>query len=128
RHRLIHDMNSTAATYPDDRMLPQLFEMQARRVPEETAIICDNREVRYRELDALANRLAAALRRRGWGVGDRIGVFLDRSPELIAGLLAVLKAGAAYVPLDPSHPRGRLAYIIENSGVAAIVTRAALAD
>ena len=128
RRRLIHDMNRTEAAYPDDRTLPQLFEAQVRRVPEATAVICGNREVRYRELDGMANRIAAAL--CGWGCrsGDRVGVFLERSPELIAALLAVHKVGAAYVPLDPSHPHGRLAHIIANSGLAAVLTQTALAD
>ena len=121
-------MNCTATAYPDDRTLPQLFEAQVRRVPEATAVICGNREVRYRELDGLANQIAATLRGRGCRVGDLVGVFLERSPELIAALLAVHKVGAAYVPLDPSHPQGRLAHIIVNSGLAAVLTRTALAD
>jgi amino acid adenylation domain-containing protein len=128
RHRLIRDINRTATAYPDDLTLPQLFEAQVRRVPEATAIICGNREVRYRELDALANQIAATLRARGCRVGDRVGVFLERSPELVAALLGVHKVGAAYIPLDPSHPQGRLAHIIVNSDLAAVLTRTALAD
>jgi amino acid adenylation domain-containing protein len=128
RHRLIHEMNRTATAYPDDRTLPQLFEAQVRRAPDATAVICGNRELRYLELDGMANKIAAALRGRGCRPGDLVGVFLERSPELIAALLAVHKVGAAYVPLDPSHPQGRLAHIVANSGLAAVLTRTALAD
>ncbi len=80
------------------------------------------------ELDGMANKIAAALRGRGCRPGDLVGVFLERSPELIAALLAVHKVGAAYVPLDPRHPQGRLAHIVVNSGLAAVLTRTALAD
>ena len=128
RHRLVHGINCTATPSPDDRTLPQLFEAQVQRVPEAVAVICGNREVQYRELDSLANRIAHTLRHHGCRVGDLVGVFLERSPELIAALLAVHKVGGAYVPLDPSHPQGRLTHIIANSGLVAVLTRAALVD
>ena len=125
RRRLISDINATTAPCPD-LTLPQLFERQARRSPEAIAVICQDRKMRYGELEALANRFAALLRRHGCGARDRVGVFLDRSPELVAGLLAVLKTGAAYVPLDPSYPRGRIADIAGSADLAVMLTTKAL--
>src|SRR5262249_23323594 len=122
------ELNCTAAAYPEDQGLPQLFEAQVRRDPAATAIVCGDRRVAYGELDRMAHRIAAALSRRGPRSPRPIGVFLDRSPELVAALLAVHKAGAAYVPLDPSHPRARLDYVIENAGLAALLTRSTLEE
>jgi amino acid adenylation domain-containing protein len=106
--------------------LPQLFQAQAKRTPEAIAVICGELGMSYRELDAASNRLARQLQRRGVEPRSRVAVFLDRSPELVVALLAVLKSGSAYVPLDPAYPAERLQYLFENSRAAALITRASL--
>jgi amino acid adenylation domain-containing protein len=101
---------------------PVLFEEQVERSPEATAVIFEGRATTYRELNSRANRLAHYLRSREVKSGDLIGICLPRSSEMIATILAIWKAGAAYVPLDPTYPPLRLAGMIEDSSPAAIVT------
>jgi amino acid adenylation domain-containing protein len=108
---------------PDSRTLPQLFAEQARRTPDEIAVVCGGQALSYRELDERSDRLAQALRRRGVVRGSLVGICLERSFALITTLLAVLKTGAAYVPLDPHYPRGRIAEIIDNAQPLLLVTR-----
>jgi len=118
--------NRTVARHPEHLTLPRLFQAQAERTPEAIAVTCGELGMSYRELDAASNRLAQELRRRGVGPHSRVAVFLDRSHELVVALLAVLKSGSAYVPLDPAYPSERLQYMLENSRPAALITRASL--
>jgi non-ribosomal peptide synthetase component F len=119
--------NRASSSTPEHLTLPQLFQAQARRTPEGIAVVCGEfRVLSYRELDAASNRLARELRRRGVEPHSRVAVFLDRSHELVVALLAVLKSGSAYVPLDPAYPSERLQYMLENSRPAALITRASL--
>lgn len=115
RAHILHDLNAYVA--PPDRYatMAQPFEEQARRAPDRIAIeATDGRRLTYAELDAAANRLAHWLADQGVGPGDRVGVCMQRSPELIVAIYAVAKAGAAYVPLDPDLPDGRIAFMIED--------------
>ena len=102
--------------------LHHLIESQTMRTPNEVALRSGAVDLTYRELDAAAERLAARLRRRGAGPETFVGICLERSPELIVGLLAILKAGAAYVPLDPTYPSTRLEFIVNDAALRAIVT------
>ncbi len=126
RRRLTLDWNRTEAEFPLERNVVDLFEARVAAAPDAIAVVCDGQSLRYAELDAAANRLAHELRARGYGDGRRVGVFLKRSPELIVTLLAILKAGSAYVPLDTGNPPERLAYIVGDAGLAAVVARASL--
>ena len=128
RHELIAANNRTRATYPEHLTVPQLFEAQARRTPDALAIVCGDRSMSYRDLDIASNKLARELRGRGVEPASRVAVFLDRSPELMVALLAVLKSGSAYIPLDATYPMERLQYVFENSRPAAIITRASLRE
>ncbi|MFF5456121.1 non-ribosomal peptide synthase/polyketide synthase [Streptomyces sp. NPDC012950] len=101
---------------------PEAFEAQVRRAPGAVALVCEDRELTYAELDADANRLARLLAARGVGAEDVVGVALPRSPELVTALLAVMKAGAAYLPLDSDHPQDRLAYMLQDAGARTVVT------
>ncbi|MEV7615019.1 amino acid adenylation domain-containing protein [Streptomyces sp. NPDC089799] len=103
---------------------PDAFEEQVRRAPHSVALVCEDRELTYAELDAAANRLARLLAERGVGAEDVVGVALPRSPELVTALLAVMKTGAAYLPLDADHPRDRLAYMLDDAGARTVVTTA----
>ncbi|ATB48688.1 non-ribosomal peptide synthetase [Corallococcus macrosporus] len=127
RHRLLREWNDTAVDLPLPDSLHGLFEQQVARRPDATAARFESRAVTYRELDEQANRLANRLRQLGVEPGHRVGIFLERSLELLVGLLGILKAGAAYVPLDPLYPPDRLAHILDDSGVSLLLTEPALA-
>ncbi|HEU0079910.1 MAG TPA: AMP-binding protein, partial [Longimicrobiaceae bacterium] len=103
------------------------IERQARLTPEAVAVVRGGESLTYAELDRRANRLAHELRGRGVGPEARVGVCLDRSPELLVGLLGIWKAGGAYVPLDPAYPAERLRLAVEDSGAGTVVTREHLA-
>jgi amino acid adenylation domain-containing protein len=128
RHQLVVENNRTSAIYPRHLTLPQLFEAQARRTPEAVAVVCGEYRMSYRELDLASNRLAHELQRRGVDPASRVAVVLDRSPELMVALLAVLKSGSAYIPLDPTYPVERLQYIFESARPAALITQASLRE
>jgi amino acid adenylation domain-containing protein len=121
RQALVADGNRTTATHPD-LTLPELFDAQARRTPAAVAVACGEATLSYAALEAAANRLAHALRQRGVGRGSRVGICLERSPDLVVALLAVLKAGAAYVPLDPAYPPARLAQIVGDARPVVVLT------
>ncbi|NED81891.1 amino acid adenylation domain-containing protein, partial [Streptomyces sp. SID11233] len=101
---------------------PAAFEAQVRRTPQAVALVCEDREIGYAGLDAAANRLARLLSSRGVGAADVVAVALPRSPELVVALLAVMKAGAAYLPLDADHPRDRTAYMLADAGATTVLT------
>jgi amino acid adenylation domain-containing protein len=124
--RLIREKNGDSRV-TTDALLPGLFELQADRVPEGIALTVDGETLGYRELDRRSNQLAHRLRRLGVGPEVKVGLFLPRSTAMVVGLLGVLKAGGAYVPLDPDFPEDRLALMIEDAGLAAIVTQDAIA-
>lgn len=117
--------NQTALDVPDLR-LHELFERQCDRVPEHAAIRCRDITVSYRDLDARANRIAHALRQRGAQRGALVGVSLARGIDMVATVLAVLKTGAGYVPLDPDFPADRLSYMAQDAELAVLVTDSAL--
>ncbi len=104
------------------------FELQAARTPDAAALHAENAVISYRELNSRANRLAHALRARGLGSGSRMGICIGRSPEMIVALLAVLKSGAAYVPLDPAYPRARLEFMLQEAAPALVLSSRELAQ
>ncbi|MEV3988477.1 amino acid adenylation domain-containing protein [Streptomyces sp. NPDC049837] len=106
---------------------PAAFERQVRRSPDAVALVCEERELSYAELNAAANRLARLLIARGVGAEDVVAVAVPRSPELVVSLLAVMKAGAAYLPLDADHPQDRIAYMLSDAGARTVVTTRDLA-
>ncbi|HVS37748.1 MAG TPA: amino acid adenylation domain-containing protein, partial [Gemmataceae bacterium] len=125
-HRRFADWNDTAAEFPDV-CAHDLIEAQAERTPDAVAVEFAGEARTYRQLNERANRLAHHLRGLGAGPGTLVGVCLERSADLIAALLGVLKSGAAYVPLDPTYPRERLAMMLADAQPIAVVTEAALA-
>ncbi|GAA2327192.1 amino acid adenylation domain-containing protein [Streptomyces cuspidosporus] len=126
RTRVLEEWNDTAADYPSHLCVHQLFADQARRRPDAVAVACGDRTLTYRELDERSDRLASELAARGARPGELVGVALSRSPELLVGLLAVLKAGAAYVPLDPVYPPERIAAMADDARLRLVVTESAL--
>src|SRR5262249_54967894 len=109
RHQVVREWNATATDYPRDLCLHERIALHARRTPGEVAVVSAGSPLTYRELDLRANQLAHRLRRMGVGPEVLVGVAVERSLELVVGLLGVLKAGGAYLPLDPSYPAERLA-------------------
>ncbi|HEU0053417.1 MAG TPA: amino acid adenylation domain-containing protein, partial [Longimicrobium sp.] len=124
----VAEWNRTAAPYPADRCIHHLFEDQARRAPAAVALTHAGRSLTCGELDARANRLARHLRDMGVGPEARVGVCMERAPELLVAILGVLKAGGAYVPMDPSHPAERIGYVLDDSGVGVLLTQEALRE
>ncbi|GAB2728292.1 amino acid adenylation domain-containing protein [Streptomyces bullii] len=121
RARLLGDFGVAPREVPG-LSWPAAFEEQARRTPDAVALVHEDRELSYAELNAAANRLARLLAARGVGGEDVVAVALPRSPELVICLLAVMKAGAAYLPLDADHPKDRIAYMLEDAGARTVVT------
>ncbi|KAB0511213.1 non-ribosomal peptide synthetase [Pseudomonas extremorientalis] len=124
REQILVEWNATARDYPRQRCVHQLIEEQVARTPEATALRFNDITLSYAELNHRANRLAHRLIEAGVGPDVLVGLALERSIEMVVGLLAVLKAGGAYVPLDPEYPRERLAYMLEDSGVKLLLTQA----
>ncbi|MER5747007.1 amino acid adenylation domain-containing protein [Streptomyces sp. NPDC002225] len=125
-HRLVHDWNG-ATTSPPAGTFPELVAESARRRPDAPAVEDPHTTLSYRELDERANRLAHQLRSLGAGPGTRVGLCLERGVETVVGLLGIMKAGAAYLPLDPGYPADRLAFMLQDSGASLVVTRTELA-
>lgn len=126
--RLLSDWNNTGMPYPREQTVHGLFEAQARRSPDAVAVRLDDQTLTYAELNARANRLAHHLRSLGTGKGDLVGVWMERGPDMVVALLGILKAGAAYVPLDPAFPKDRIDYMMEDASLRVVVTQSALVD
>ena len=122
RGLVLRAWNELMAEPVPDASVAELFEAQARRVPDRVAVVCGGDNLTFAELNAAANRLAQALRLRGVGNGSPVGLCLERSVHLIVGMLGILKAGGAYVPLVPELPRARVAQQLEESGALVVVT------
>ena len=127
REQIVAGFNRTATAYPAEATLPALFDAQAAATPDAPAVLFEDEELSYRELGRRANRLAHHLRASGVGPESVVGVFLERSAEMVVALLAIVKAGGAYLPLDPEYPAERLSRLLATSGVPVVVTTAGLA-
>jgi amino acid adenylation domain-containing protein/non-ribosomal peptide synthase protein (TIGR01720 family) len=123
REQVLVEWNKTARDYQPDLCLHEMFEAQVERTPGQIAAVHLEEELTYRELNARANKLAHYLRKLGVGPETRVGVLMDRSLDMLAGLLGILKAGGAYVPLDPEYPQERLAYMLDDSGALVVLTQ-----
>ncbi|HEY0604900.1 MAG TPA: amino acid adenylation domain-containing protein, partial [Herpetosiphonaceae bacterium] len=122
------EWNTTAQPYSQAALVHNLIAAQASRVPESIALVCGEECTTYAGLDAHANQLAHHLQTLGVGPETRVALYLDRSLDLVVALLAVLKAGGAYVPIDPGYPAERVAFILQDSDAAVLLTEAALLD
>ncbi len=122
RRRILVEWNSHRVEYSRDRCIHELFAAQAGRTPDSVALVSAHERMTYRELDQWSDRIARRLRALDVGPDTRVGIFLERTPALVAAMLGVLKAGGAYVPLDPVYPRDRLALIIDDSRMPVLLT------
>ncbi len=124
---IVANWNATEAPFPNQHCIHELFEQQVSATATATAVEDGERAISYGELNGLANQLARHLQTLGLGPDLRVAICMERSVEMVVGLLAVLKAGGAYVPLDPSYPPGRLMYMLTDSAPIAILTNSATA-
>jgi aspartate racemase len=127
-HQLLVEWNATASDYPKERCIHQLFEEQTARTPERIALVHKDRRITYAELNRRANRLADHLRGLGIGPDIPVGIYLDRCPEMVVSILGVLKAGGAYLPLDPAYPAERIRFMLEDADAPVVITSEALVD
>ena len=123
RHQVLVEFNNTRTNYPRNALIHELFEEQARRTPSAVAVVFGDTQLGYDELNGRANRLARRLKELGVSREVPVGIWMDRSLEMVTGLLAVLKAGGAYVPLDPAYPVERLLFMINDTGTPIILTQ-----
>ena len=126
RQQILVEWNRTERNFPGTKCVHELFEEQAERSPEAVAVVFGNKQLTYRELNAQTNRLAHHLQKLGVGPETLAGICVERSLEMVIGLLGILKAGGAYVPLDPEYPKERLAFMLEDAAVTVLLTQAHL--
>lgn len=122
-HKLLVEWNDTKVDYSHDKCIHQLFEEQVTRNPDAVAVVFENQQLTYAELNAKANQLAHYLRELGVKPDTLVAICAERSIEMIVGMLGILKAGGAYVPLDPAYPRERLAFMLQDSGAVLVLTQ-----
>jgi amino acid adenylation domain-containing protein len=123
RHQLLVEWNNTQVDYPADLCVHQIFEQQVARTPNAIAVQFEDQNLTYDQLNRRANQLAHHLRSLGIEPDQKVGIYVERSLDMMVGLYAIHKAGAAYVPLDPAYPADRIAFMLEDSQVAALVTQ-----
>uniref|UniRef100_UPI00037F048E non-ribosomal peptide synthetase n=1 Tax=Paenibacillus sp. OSY-SE TaxID=1196323 RepID=UPI00037F048E len=121
--KILTQFNDTAAEFPRDKTVHQLFEEQAARTPNHVAAVYEDEQLTYRELNERANRLARTLRAEGVQPEQLVGIMADRSLEMIVGILAILKAGGAYVPIDPEYPEERIRYMLDDSNARVLLAQ-----
>ncbi|CAH9060420.1 D-alanine--D-alanyl carrier protein ligase [Pseudoalteromonas sp. CIP111854] len=126
-NHLVHGLNDTACAYPQDALIHTLFEAQVEKTPDATAVVFEGESLSYSELNTRANQLSDYLvTTRQVGPDSLVGICVERSMEMVVGILGILKAGGAYVPLDPAYPSARLEYMIEDAKLTTIVTHEAI--
>ncbi|NBT86584.1 MAG: non-ribosomal peptide synthetase, partial [Alphaproteobacteria bacterium] len=123
RHQILVEWNATEVTYPEDKCIHELFEEQVVRTPDNIAVSYEGEDLTYQELNERANQVAHYLRKLGVGPESLVALSLERSLELVIGLLGILKAGGAYVPLDPSYPDDRLQFMLEDTQASVLITQ-----
>lgn len=128
QHRLLAEWNDTKSEYPKDKCIHELFEEQAAKSPDAVALIFEDKRLTYRELNQRANQLAHCLRKHGIGPETLVGICVERSLEMVIGLLGILKTGGAYVPLDPEYPKEHLSFMLADSGARVLLTQEGLME
>jgi amino acid adenylation domain-containing protein len=126
--QLVHEWNNTGADYPKDKCVHELFAAQAARTPDAVAVVFKHEQLNYDELDRRSNQVANYLQRLGVGPEVIVGLCVERSIEMVIGLLGIMKAGGAYLPLDPSYPQERLAFMLADSQAPIVVTHSSVLD
>ncbi len=128
KHQLLVEFNNTKTEYPRDKTIQQLFEEQVEKTPNNTAVVFNNQSLTYKELNQKSNIIARMLRNNGVKADDAVVILVDKSIEMIIGVIAILKAGGAYLPIDPDYPTERIEYIIKDSGSSILLTQIDIAN
>jgi amino acid adenylation domain-containing protein len=128
RHQILVGWNDTEAEYPRDKCISELFEIQAEKTPDAAAVVFEDQQLSYQELNERANQVAHYLKKQGIGPEALVAIWMERSIEMIVALLAILKAGGAYVPLDPDYPQERLVFMLEDSRACLLLTQKSLVE
>ncbi|WP_292804315.1 non-ribosomal peptide synthetase [Nostoc sp. NMS7] len=128
QQQLLVEWNDTQVDYPSDKCIYQLFEEQVQRTPDAVAVVFEDQQLTYHQLNCRANQLAHYLKSLGVGADLLVGICVERSIEMVVGLLGILKAGGAYVPLDPEYPTERLRFMLEDAQVPVLLTQQRLVD
>lgn len=128
KEQLLSDFQSGGTQYPREQTIHEVFEEQARRTPNQAAVVYEGKQLTYEELNRRANQLARTLQAKGVRADQLVGIMTERSLEMIVGILGVLKAGGAYLPIDPDSPPERIRYILSDSGVSVLLYRGKLQD
>ncbi len=123
QHQLLVELNNTQVEYPLDKCIHQLFEEQVQQTPDAVAVLFENQQLTYRQLNNCANQLAHYLKHLGVGADVLVGLCVERSLEMVIGILGILKVGGAYVPLDPGYPTERLSFMLEDAQVRVLLTQ-----
>ncbi|WP_143152559.1 non-ribosomal peptide synthetase, partial [Clostridium cavendishii] len=123
KKKLLIDFNNTTVKYPSNKTIKELFENQVEKTPDNIAVVFENEEITYRELNDKANSLAMILRDKGVGPDVVVGIMVERSIEMIVGIISILKAGGAYLPIDISYPNERIEFILKNSDCQIVLTQ-----
>lgn len=126
RQQILFEWNTSETEHYPDRTIPERFEDQVARAPNAIAVVCEGERLTYAQLNARANHLAHHLRQRGAGPEVLVGLCVERSLEMVVGILGILKSGSAYVPLDPTYPKERLGFIVADTQIPILVTQARL--
>ncbi|MDE1376384.1 non-ribosomal peptide synthetase, partial [Bacillus licheniformis] len=128
KRTLLESFNHTKTAYPKGKAIHQLFEEQAKRIPDHTAVVFEDQKLTYRQLNEKANQVARLLREKGVKPDTLVGIMMERSSDMIAAILGVLKAGGAYLPIDPEYPLERMRYMAFDSEVKVIISDVPLAE
>jgi non-ribosomal peptide synthetase component F len=120
RNQILYEFNNTEADYPKDKTIQELFEEQVERTPNNTAVVFEDKELTYKELNEKSNQVARVLRDKGVKKDTIVGIMIERSIEMVIGIMGILKAGGAYLPIDPDYPKERTEYML-NDGNAKLL-------
>ncbi|EQB89765.1 hypothetical protein M918_18990 [Clostridium sp. BL8] len=121
--KILHEFNDTKADYPKDKTIHELFQDQVEKTPDNIAVIFEDKKLTYRELNERSNSLARVLRDKGVKADSIVGIVVERSLEMIVGIMGILKAGGAYLPIDPNYPKGRIEYMLKDSGCRVLLSK-----
>lgn len=122
KNKLLYEFNSYMGEYPKNKTIYQLFEEQAERCPQKTAVSFNEETITYEKLNQKANQLAGFLQQQGVGQGSIVGLMVTHSIEMVVGILGIIKSGGAYLPIDPEYPADRIDYLIKDSGLGVLLT------
>jgi fengycin family lipopeptide synthetase D len=128
RYKILHEFNNTQVEYPEDKTIQELFQNQVGDTPDNLAVVFEDKHLTYKQLNIKANQLARILRNKGIKPNQRVGIFFERSIEMIIAIMGTLKAGGAYLPIDTEYPSERIKYLLEDSNSKLVLTDSNLAQ